>query len=267
MRLSFHHPDTLKIQEGIAKDYAEYFVILEKVEVLAESVFSHKDIVWDSENDFSKLTLYLISRFAQRTQAIETLCRAGFAKDAIILLRTMFEDLITFKYIQKDRNRIKDLIDFDIHERLNGINIILENTLLDEKKKRKLTKKREILKIEWDKVKPRFTAKNGHVFSRWSGKSLKEMCEDPEDKKNYIYAYNYFSKYVHLSLLPDHEYILGREGNNVVVQTGPSDQLVTQVIHTLIIFLLQFLNVLNIEYTLSSDTELDSINKDLQSLK
>lgn len=115
-------------------------------------------------------------------------------------------------------------------------------------------------------MKDRFT-KDGRVFTRWSGKSLQDMCEDPVDKTNYFFTYGYFSKYVHPSLLTADEYILGKDGDNVVVQIGSNPRLVQETIRSTSILFLEFLGVLNEEYKMSFDAKLNAFSDDFKNLR
>lgn len=236
-----------------------------KVKQLAERIMTHERVVWQENEDFSKTIIYFLARAFQRLQSIEVLCKKGFATDAIALSRALFEDLVNLKYMHKNKARVKDFVDYDRYERFYLGKILLAG---DKPIDRPRMEKRQVeLEKEWEEVKDRFT-KNGRPYTRWSGKSLEAMCEgDQELSDQHFFAYQYFSKYVHPSLLNANDYILGKDGDTVVTQIGTADRLVPEVLDTSCHFFLQILDVVNDEYSIGLDAQLKSISNAIASLK
>lgn len=264
----FNDPDGIeKTEQEIAESFARDFDMLKRVKALSERVLTQNAIVWHEEDDFSKTTILFTAKTVCRVQSIELLCKRGFAQDAILLLRAMLEDLITFKYIKKDKTRVKDFVDFDNLERLRlGEAILATPELLSGHTLEKARRRQEELQNVWSSMKSRFT-RRGRTFTRFSGKRLKEMCETESDKKHYDFFYGYFSKYVHPSLLTADEYVLGIKGNEVVTQAGPNSRMVSEVLWSTTTYFMQLLGLISDEYNMGFSAELLEMDKEFAERK
>lgn len=217
------------------------------------------------------LSICLFAITLTKMRSIYTLCRSGLAKDAVIILRVMFEDLTNFNYMDNDKKRIQDFIDFDPYQRMR----ISKWISADQRAKidvDKLAKREKELQEQWDKVKQRFTYKdkngNEKVFKNWSHKSLEEMAKECKGEETYNYLYRYLSTYVHLTPTTFNDYILGKEKNNVVVEIGASEQLITAVLATASILTTDALvKVVNQHYSLGLDKEIEGLAQKIKSLK
>src|SRR5207249_1502989 len=133
---------------------------LHTVDKLALRIMQHERDVWDEADDFSKSVVLFSAKTMQHLKSIRLLCRKGLAKEAILPLRALFEDLVTLKYMQNDKARVKDFVDFDRYERFQlGERLLKSGLKLDDREKSE-TRQRE-LGQQWNEVKHRFTQKNG----------------------------------------------------------------------------------------------------------
>ncbi len=62
---------------------------------------------WDHANNFSKVIIFVLAQNIHRLQSIRVLSAKGLAKDAIPLIRCMFEDFVDTKYMFSNKKRLK----------------------------------------------------------------------------------------------------------------------------------------------------------------
>jgi hypothetical protein len=219
-------------------------------------------LAWDDNNHFSKILLVFLAKNLHRLQSILILCKRGFAKDAIPLLRSMFEELVDLKYMYVDKKRIEDYFNYDTYIRLK-----LGRILLDHGGKRvdkeKIKARNDELEKEWDKVKNKFIDKKGKVHRRWTCKGVADVSSEVGLGEAYLYIFGYLSNYIHSNAISANDYVLGRDGNNVVIEIGTSPQLVREVLPTASIFFVDILSIVNEEYKMNLDQDLKSLSDQL----
>lgn len=236
------------------------FRIFRRVLNLGLQVMGDKSngLAWDDNNHFSKILLVFLAKNLHRLQSILILCKRGFAKDVIPLLRSMFEELVDLKYMQADKKRIEDYFNYDTYIRLK-----LGRTLLAHGgkgvDKEKIGVRNAELEKEWDKVKNKFTDKKGNVHKRWTCKSVADVSTEVGLGEAYHYIFGYLSNYIHSNPISANDYVLGREGDNVVIEIGASPQLVREVLPTASMFFVDMLSIVNDEYKMRLDDDLKSL--------
>ena len=83
--------------------YKKLFLLYRRSIRLCEETLMSKPINWDENDDFLKLSICVLAITLTRMRSIYTLCKSGLGKDAVILLRVMFEDITYFNYMHNDR--------------------------------------------------------------------------------------------------------------------------------------------------------------------
>ncbi len=223
-----------------------------------------QQIIWDDQNDFSKIVISVMAKSLQTTRAIFLLCQNGLGQDALSSARVMFENLIDFRYMHADKKRVRDFIDFDLNYKLKLGRIIESRSDLQGVDKEKMKKRQQELEAEWNKVKHRFTRKNAQgkemICSRWSCKDLRAMAEELELVDAYDFFYVYASSFVHSTAAVANEYVLGREGDSVVVEVGASEIMVERVLSTARAIFMSILDIVNDEYKLGFDEKIKQLS-------
>lgn len=137
-------------------NYKKDFCLYRKSVKLGEIILESKPIVWDESNYFSQMIITFFAKEFHRMRSIKLLCKQGQAKDAALILRSMFEDLVDFKYMHEHKNEIIDFIEYDSYIRLKMGETLLRNSPPNINRER-ITKRNEELRQQWDKVKHKFS--------------------------------------------------------------------------------------------------------------
>lgn len=258
--------NTLTCLIRIQIKYRKAFLTLNKTIRLAEKMILSKKIIWDDSDPFSKITISVIAKNLQTAKAVRLLCRMGLGQDALTQLRVMFEALIDFGYMRADKARVKDYTDFDLYYKLK-LGRKLDKQKIEVDQQGWEARQRE-LETEWNKVRHRFTYQNPKgkdvVFSRWSGKDLRTMAEEINLEKAYDYFYTYASGFVHSMAASANDYVLGREKDSVVVEVGASETMISEALHTDQATLLAFLEIINEEYKVGFDKEINDLSPNIK---
>jgi hypothetical protein len=200
-----------------------------------------------------------------RLRSIHSLCKGGLGKDALILLRVLLEDTVTFNYIHNDKRRVKDFIDFDHYQRLRLVRNISTKHI---ENKEKFDARTDELKQLWGSVKDRFLNKEGRIFDTWSGKNLRVMAQEVGGEEVYDLLYRYASDYVHLNSITLNSYVVSRDSKGVTVEIGTSHYLVPEVIITTCVIMVDsIIKTINDEYRVGFDSEIVSVSKEIEGLK
>ena len=170
----------------------------------------------------------------------------------------MFEELVDLKYMQADKKRIEDYFNYDTYIRLKLGRILLVHSGKGVDKQKVKTRNAELEK-EWNKVKSKFMDKNGKVHKRCTCKSVADISTEVGLGEAYHYIFRYLSNYIHSSPVSANDYVLGREGDNVVIEIGASPQLIREVLPTASIFFVDMLSIVNDEYEMKLDDKLKSL--------
>ena len=256
-------------RDEIRSEFPELFELMSETRALGGKVMNSKPIVWDEANLFSKITVVFVSTNLHRLSSVELLCSHGQAVDAVGLLRTMFEDLVDFKYMQNDKTKAEDFANYDSWLRLKLGRVIERQGGTTEENMKKIKARNEELEAEWKKVKARYvyTGRDGkeRVFSRWSGKGgVGEVAKKVGLESTHDYIWHSFSNFMHTSSLFSDQHVLGRDGDNVVISMEGSRDMIEEVARTATSIVLDILAVVNEEYSLNFKTRIDELGKRLQ---
>jgi len=213
------------------------FAVIRKTYRLARKVMRDQNngLMWDESNNYSKVLIVFLVKNVHRLQSITLLCKRGLAKDAVPLLRGMFEEFIDLRYMSVNKTRVQDFIDYDIYQRYK-IGRILINKKDEGIDKNRVTTRNEALKCEWEKIKHRFTYKTKNrkekVYKRWTRGDVRQICNEIGLGDMYDYLFSYLSIYIHSNPITINDFVLGRKGNNIVLEIGASPTLVPEVLAT-----------------------------------
>jgi hypothetical protein len=165
---------------------------------LRESITRMMEQTKPPKSPLSAMVLYFLTMKAFKTHwALTNLCIEGFSEDAGILLRSLFETLVTAFWILKENpeDRAQRYINFDY---------ILTKRLIDsiEKWKKIYPKLEEMNVYDKDDVLKNYAKMEDEYKDkiRWSGKNWKEMAKDVGLEYDYDLNYHYFSQFVHPSI-------------------------------------------------------------------
>ena len=266
----FRRLKLLHLNLKISWKYRHYFSTCRKTIKLAERTLMSEPVAWRQGNNFLILSICVLAMTLTRMRSIYSLCKNGLAKDAVILLRVLFEDIVNFNFMDNDKKRIQDFMDYDSCQRLK-----LGKMVSSSKKIKDLDKfeerKTELEEI-WSKVKHKYTYidKKGRkkIFRTWSRKSLEDMAKELNAEETYNYLYRYLSMYVHLTPLTFNDYILGRNKKNVVVEIGLSERFIPEVLSTSSVLVIDMLvRVINEQYSLGLSEEIEELVEEIKNLK
>lgn len=227
---------------------------------LGRRVLENRDTepVWDVGKPFSIISNIILAKNVHRLQSILILCKRGLAKDAIPLVRVMFEELVDLKYMHADKDRIQKYFQYDTYIRLKLGRTILEHTIVDVDIRR--VEKRNIeLQSIWDSVKYGFTDKKGKIHKRWTCKNVQQVSKEVGLMNEYHYLFGYLSNYIHSSPITANDYVLGRDEDDVVLTIGTSPEFVPGVLGTATGIFVDMLSLVNSEFTAGLDDDLNFI--------
>lgn len=258
----------LKIYCEYRKHFSAHWETIE----LGEKTLASEPIIWDDTDNFLKLCICILAISLTRARSIYFLCRNGLAKDAVILLRVMFEDIISFNYIHNDKSRLQDFLDFDTYLRLK-IGEIAKASKSEKVNIERLNERQSELEGRWGHIKSKFTYidKKGkqQVYKKWTrNKTLEEISKELKAEETYNYLYRYLSNYVHLSPISFSDYVLGRDQKGVIIEKGASLHFIPEVLATsAILFLDALIKVINTEYSIGLDNEINKLTEEIKKLK
>lgn len=151
--------------------------------------------VFDLDTDWQRLTFAFASKSAKSYRAVLRLAEQGLGEPALILIRTIFEDMVNLTYISTDPERLTRLfLDFHILEKKKYIDYWEEAGLGDEEVSELKEVWEKEFQSEYERLLPNYPKR-----TYWSGKNLKEMATavDVEMAKTYCTLYPYISGFAH----------------------------------------------------------------------
>jgi hypothetical protein len=177
-----------------------------------EKFNTHQFILFDFP-PHQRIFLFIFSRAMKTFRSITLLCQKGFGQDAAPLLRTLLENLISTRYILKDKDKADTLTKRFVDYKW----IILKKRLGNPKKNSRqpkpqdpLSNKNKDLILQKAKgFKEEFHVKSDRALLTWSGKTLKDMAKavSKELEKEYDATFRLCSRFSHPSIIGDREYM------------------------------------------------------------
>lgn len=249
------------------RDRREFSVMRQTIR-LARKVMKNQDngLAWEENNHYSKVIIVFLVKNLHRLQSIQLLCRRGLAKDAVPLLRSMFEELADLNYMGADKKRVQDFVDYDTYQRYKiGKNLLTKTS--ENIDKERVKSRTNTLEQEWNKIKSRFTYKSSdgkeRIFQRWTRENVRQICEQVGLGETYDYLFGYLSLYVHSSPISGDDFVLGRSGNTVVLTVGASPVLVAEILATSSGIYLDMLRTADKDFKMNLDESLKPVEATL----
>ena len=248
---------------AIQWNYRSDFRFYSKTVKLGDVIFLSDPIVWDEGNHFSQMTITFMAKAFHRMRSVKLLCRQGQAKDAALILRSMFEDLVDFKYMHEHKNEIIDFIEYDSYIRLKMGETLLRSgpPTIDRDR---VEKRNDELRRQWNRVKHKFSYKDKkgktRIHDRWTKASLRGTAQKVGLDSVYDFLYGYIStSFEHSASIVGDNYILGRNGDNMTVSVGATEEFVREVLTSARGIFLDMLGIVNEEYKLGFDEKLNRL--------
>lgn len=243
--------------------YRKEFLLLHSLEKLFFQLSQGESNTfgWYDNDDFSKVLIISVAKNIHRARSISILCKKGLAKDVIPLMRIIFEELLDLKYMQSDKDLLRDYVDYDVFNRLKLARMIDKDLSGNERMKDGI----KSLEKEWDLHKERFTYTDGQgkkkIHNRWTKMNVADLSNRVGLNEDYKYMFGYLSHYIHSTTISAEDYILGQEGKDVVLEVGDSDRFIVQVLLNASAFFIFILKMIGEEY------KIESLNKKLETME
>lgn len=237
------------------------FSVAHKTYRLALSVMKNHSngLEWDEGNNYSKVLIVFLVKNIHRLQSIILLCKHGLAKDAMPLMRGMFEELVDLNYMSANKMRVNDFIDYDTYQR-HKLGSALINSKSEGIDRVRVTTRNNALDAEWNKIKHRFTYKSKdrkeRIYKRWTRDDVRKISIEVGLGEMYEYLFALPSTYVHSGPIAADDYVLGKMGNDVVFAIGASPTLVSEVLATSSGMYLDMLRIADKDFNMGLDEQI-----------
>lgn len=179
------------------------------------------------KKDHGKALLFLqVTKLHTSTEAVLELVKKGYGMDAMIIARSMLNNLISCKWIidSKPKTGAKRFIQYNTVLRKRFLDIALKYPEQKGHFLKVLTDEKEI-NSSYKKIERRFSDKYS-----WSGKKIWKMAEDVGLKWDYDFIYNLASSLEHSDINSLNEYLAGIDHANklFVFKGGPTSRYVME---------------------------------------
>lgn len=227
------------------------YQLLEQLrEVANKCLINHPE----PKNEKEALLLFAIGKADKTLSAIVLLCQKGMGEDAAMICRSILELSVIVKYILADPTEqlAKKYFSFDWIQREKMMKYL-------EKKSSQILKDHkelEAIKDQIDKAKSQFEYKN----NRWS--FIREMFESVGQQDIYDTVYSIQSSLIHSSPRSMNEYFK-EENERLILNSGPSDNLVNQTLVTACISYLELVKKMNEFFIKEHNVEIKVIEDEL----
>lgn len=181
------------------------------------------------KKDYGKTLLFLqVTKLHTSTGAVLELVKKGYGIDAMIIVRSMLNNLICCKWIidSKPKTRTKRFIQYNTVLRKRFLDIAQKYPEQKQKSHflKVLAEEKEI-NSSYKKIEKRFSDKYS-----WSGKKIYQMAEDVGSKWDYDFIYNLASSLEHSDVNSLNENLAGIDHSNklFVFKGGPNPRYVME---------------------------------------
>jgi len=264
--------ETEQWRQGCLKKYRTFFDLNNKLFQLAENIENMANTgKINRDTPLHDVIAFLFSKAHKTFWAIDILAQRGFGQDAAILARSLFEILVTIKYLAEgDKSRVnkylsfikfqdKKLIDRYIEDVKSGkiLPIPEFQAVSDDKEKMK--------QIEKEYEEAKLLYKKNRIKNTWSGLSIPEMVEKVDLYKVDLYyerkyLYPLLSDQVHSTVTAAKDYI-NKDGDWVI---GPSEKLLPPVLLLSPAWFNRILEVVNREFQLGFEDQISGMAEALE---
>jgi hypothetical protein len=215
----------------------------------------------EAERYHKGIALYFLVKAQKTFESIKLLCLNGFADDASILTRSLFEMVIDLLYVDQERGaRARLYCEYEIiqkiklHEKLKKNEDSWSKRILESKNESQLE---EALK-EYERVK-----KNYPEPDKWSGKSKKKMAKDIGMEWQYEFVYHILSGIAHTGPNAVSHYMSYKDDGSIEFLSSQQKD-IERVWNTSCIYFLILLDRFNDAFGLGLDEEIKKIDAQLK---
>ncbi|MDD2681137.1 MAG: DUF5677 domain-containing protein [Patescibacteria group bacterium] len=204
----------------------KYYQLLEQLRGIGDKcLLNHPE----PQNEKEALLLYAIAKADKTLCAAALLCRNGMGEDASILCRSIFELSLTIEYIFSDQTNdlAKRYFRYDWIQRKKMYGYMIRSGRFQ--KYLLSTESQQIISTinkEAKKVNKKYNYGNS-----WSDKSIYEMANSTGLLGLYETAYRIQCNLSHSNPRSSNDYFK-EEGGRLILNSGPSDNLVTETLVT-----------------------------------
>lgn len=238
------------VRESITAKNQELFELAEEARGLyltSLREFNQKGFRLAQVPAHKRIFLFFITRMIKTFSAVVVLCREGYAQDAVPLLRTLLEILISVRYIlrspkEADQKAVR-FVDYKW--------VMLKRQLAEaegegagEASAEVLNQRRKINE-QFEEFKKKYAITSDKALVTWSGKSTRDMARRAgKDLLNeYESAFRVDSQFSHPSIIGDRDYLDFRD-NVLSFSFQPGDDGIVpglkRAIHYLVCFFVLF---------------------------
>ena len=211
-------------------------------------------------NDLMKNIVYMLFIKGFRTYwPILILCKQGFGVEASLILRAQLNNLIALNYIAKDDKRAIRYAEFESVFRKHGLDLLQTSKTLEKEKKEELRKLDEELSESIDQIRSKYGLKNPRPMD-WPGCRIKKMAEDVGMDNDYNLVYGQLSELEHSGPGSVQRYAK-IEGSDVVLEPGPSEEMIEIVLFTSFRYMFKMLEKTNEIVGLNANNLLEDADK------
>lgn len=229
--------------------------------------FSDKGLPIEKYTKRNLLLMFAFTKSYKTTNSILILCEKGNGQDAFMLVRTLFELLITIRYIfEKDtKSRIAQYYNYDDVLRSRIFSTIKKGKSHDVKQElRELVNKGEInLKSVKEKSKQILQNYTSDDAETWSKRSIFRMAKEVGLKELYNSLYALGSQFIHSASRSENAY-MKIVNDKVDLLTYPSDEYVVESLVDSFTCFHQMVKQLNDIFNLKLEKRLSEIEDEMK---
>jgi hypothetical protein len=256
------------MDEKIRERFRDYFDYADEV-VRECSSIEEKTFEPERRN---AILLYHYAKAINLLHAVLNLCLKGFAREAIVVSRSLFNLFINLKWLTSgySPSRFEWFADFEIVAKKNQLDTLFVHREIPVEEWKKLRKEIEeeldYFKTKYGYVKDNETRLN--KLKKWSpqiSEMMKSLCEVKRTEegtggmcflREYALTYQRLSQTEHTDPYSVHEYLSGAEGEGVTVKLGASEDYIPTVMADSIRYLLNVRQICSEELEICYRTHL-----------
>jgi transcriptional regulator with XRE-family HTH domain len=236
-------------RRALHEKYGAYFKTNDKLLELADRM--RKKPPGRDVGHMSRATLnYLFGKSRDTYQSIQILCKTAFGRDALILVRSLLENLIIILYMfqdeEKTEERVKEWIQFDLRDRKILLDAIEKEPTDYFGVKDKWVKEKSEIRKSYKQLPERIKKKQGWKYEQLARKVGLEA--------QYVY-YRYLSSLAHPTSTSAKGYMTV-EKDRVAIQVGPTSKSIPNALVFSHRYFLMLLNSVNSVFDLSEKQNL-----------
>lgn len=221
---------------------------------------------------YQRIFLFVVSRSIKTYASILILCEQGYGQDVSTLLRSLFENLVTTKYIIHDKQSANNLAKRFVAYKW----VVFKRHLAEQEKqiesaspdeKNNFLKRKKMILDKVDEFKKEFHIISDQALVTWSGKAIRDMAKQVDKNllEEYEITFRLCSRFSHPSILGDNEYMV-QDDKHIIFSPLPSDIGVVVNLENAIKYILEFLRIINTLFSFGYEKPLESLTSNLEKI-